>query len=52
MNDPKSQNSLNETSAEPAPRQPWQPLDFEKIAASDAENATPPGGLDGAATYS
>ena len=51
MNDPNSQTSPTEVSA-PDNRQPWQPLDFEKIAASDAEGATPvPGTFDGT-TYS
>ena len=49
MNDPTSQDKTNEA---PDSRQPWQPLDFEKIAASDAEGATAiPGTFDGT-TYS
>ena len=51
MNDPKSQTSPTEDSVADK-RQPWQPLDFEKIAASDAEGATAvPGTFDGT-TYS
>jgi len=51
MNDPKSQSSATEAN-EADRRQPWQPLDFEKIAASDAEGATAvPGTFDGT-TYS
>ncbi len=50
MNDPKSQTSPTE---EPAAdnRQPWQKLDFEKIAASDAEGTAASGAFDGT-TYS
>lgn len=48
MNDPKSQDKTNEA---PDSRQPWQPLDFEKIAASDAEGAVASGTFDGT-TYS
>lgn len=50
MNDPKSQDSVNET-PDTATRQPWQPLDFEKIAASDAEGTSGSGTFDGT-TYS
>lgn len=51
MNDVTPQNSKNEVPAADN-REPWQKLDFEKIAASDAEGATPvPGTFDGT-TYS
>ena len=51
MDDPKSQNKTDEA-PDTGGRQPWQPLDFEKIAASDAEGATAvPGTFDGT-TYS
>ena len=50
MNDPKSQNSLDEAHTVDD-RAPWQPLDFEKIAASDAESASGSGVPDGT-TYS
>lgn len=50
MNDVTPQNSKNETP--PADnREPWQKLDFEKIAASDAEGAVGSGTFDGT-TYS
>lgn len=51
MNDPTPQKNPDEIAAIDT-RQRWQKLDFEKIAASDAEGATPvPGAFDGT-TYS
>ena len=51
MNDAPPQTDPKE-GADTGGRQPWQTLDFEKIAASDAEGATAvPGTFDGT-TYS
>lgn len=41
------QTPQDKTSEAPDGRQPWQPLDFEKIAASDAESASGSGVPDG-----
>lgn len=50
MSHPTPQKSPNEE-APAETRQPWQKLDFEKIAASDAEGASASGVIDGT-TYS